>query len=186
MLRRHTFKLIAELETNIRYTTLSAKSKKTIESREIVERRVAFLEDVLMERCYLAFGGLVADNQYAALGLMLVGTLARLTRVMRPLRAAGEEAVERDNGNSLESQVQYQDLGEIVSREGTAGEEGLDEPGMEDGEYTAALKTSRPKTSPATAEEARNSPVKVSAERKRPKKRRKREDAFDDLFAGLI
>jgi ribonuclease MRP protein subunit RMP1 len=52
LLRRNMAKLLTELETNLSYTTLSAKSKKTQESKQAVEKRAYFLADVLAPRCY--------------------------------------------------------------------------------------------------------------------------------------
>lgn len=188
MLRRHLQKLKTELDTNIQYTALSAKSKKTIESREIVERRAAFLEDVLMEKCYVAFGGLVADNQYAALGLMLVGTLARVRRVVRPLR--GKERDEEGSEGRMEGLVvkggqDAQDIGEVVRREELVEGQGPDTADLEE-EDNSALKRPKAKKRSVTAEEAKVSTVEDSIPSKRPKKKRKKGDALDDLFAGLV
>lgn len=191
MLRRNISKLSSELDTNVQYTALSAKSKKTIESREIVERRVAFLEDVLMEKCYLAFSQLVADNQYAALGLMLVGTLARIGKVIAPLRVErtldGEEVVDGGKHEGAEGQ-EVLDLGEVVQREEVGDEKGgKGEKQSEDAdEDAAALKKSKKKKRFLPADGARGSVMEDSIVTKRPKKKRKKGDAFDDLFAGLV
>jgi ribonuclease MRP protein subunit RMP1 len=52
-LRRHASKLLTELETLETFIALSAKSKKTEEARDAVEKRVEFLERWLVPRCYL-------------------------------------------------------------------------------------------------------------------------------------
>ena len=185
MLRRHVAKLIAELELFTQYTALSPRSKKTLASREDVERRAAFLGDVLIGRCYAAFGGLVADNQYAALGLMLVGCLARVGRVVGGLR--GEVKVsERVEGGSLEGEGKDQDLGEVVSREEAASEEATKVQNTEEGEDNVALKRSKPEKRSVMADETKNSAGEDSTATKCPKKKRKKGDAFDDLFSGLI
>ena len=49
-----------------------------------------------MPRAYLAFSQVVADNQYASLGLMLVGTLAKVKKVIESLR--GESGRVSDEG----------------------------------------------------------------------------------------
>lgn len=42
-----------------------------------VARRAAWLRDVLVPKCYLAFSQLTADNQFAPLGVVLLGVLAQ-------------------------------------------------------------------------------------------------------------
>jgi ribonuclease MRP protein subunit RMP1 len=193
MLRRHVSKLITELDTNTKYTALSAKSKKTIESREIVERRVTFLVDVLMERCYVAFGQLVADNQYAALGLMLMGCLARLRRVLGLLRGNRDrDSVDDRDGHGvdkrdLEGELKDgMDAGEVVRREEVVGEEGHEKIDDEDEEEGTSLKKAKAKKLSIPAEEEQTSVAEDPTATKRPKKKRKKGDAFDDLFAGLV
>jgi ribonuclease MRP protein subunit RMP1 len=190
MLRRHVSKLSSELETNIQYTALSAKAKKTIESRAILGARVAFLQDVLIERCYLAFSQLVADNQYAALGLMLMGCLARVRKVIKPLgrdRDDDDELTGEEKGEGLEKKEEL-DLGEVIKREELHVEEAGEErnPDEEDGENDAQLRRPKKKKRSVTVEEAKESTVKDSTTTKRLKKKRKKRDAFDDLFDGLV
>jgi ribonuclease MRP protein subunit RMP1 len=188
MLRRNISKLSTELDTNIQYTALSAKSKKTIESREIVERRVEFLEDHLVPRAYLAFSQLVADNQYAALGLMLVGTLARVRKVIAPLRGDSEMGDEMIEGKRLEGPgvKEGQDFGEVVKRDEIIGKAASKDQQLDDEERedTATLQQSKKRYN--ATEEAKESPVQDSTTMKRPKKKRKKGDAFDELFAGLV
>ncbi|KAI0186928.1 hypothetical protein EV127DRAFT_483710 [Xylaria flabelliformis] len=45
---------------------------------EIITSHAAWLRDVLAPRCYLAFSQLAADNQFAALGVVLLGILAQV------------------------------------------------------------------------------------------------------------
>ncbi|KAI0857161.1 hypothetical protein F4860DRAFT_518156 [Xylaria cubensis] len=45
---------------------------------EIITSHAAWLHDVLAPRCYLAFSQLAADNQFAALGVVLLGILAQV------------------------------------------------------------------------------------------------------------
>ncbi len=185
MLRRHLSKLKSEVDTSILYANLSAKSKKTHESRDIIERRVVFLEDVLIERCYLAFGGVVADNQYAALGLMLIGTLARVRKVIGPLRREGD-GEGRDMIRVEEMDGKELDLGEFIRREELVGKEGGEgEPDVKDVEEGAGLKTSTAKRN-AGSTKGNISITEDTKSMKRPKKKRKKGDVFDDLFEGLV
>jgi len=189
LLRRHVSKLSSELETNIQYTTLSAKAKRTIESREIVEARVAFLEDVLIGRCWLAFSQLVADNQYAALGLMLVGTLARARRVIEPLRGEREVLVEEGRIEESLKGNEVLDLGEVIKREDIVGSDLRNEsrPAEEDeGDDAAQSRKSKKKKRSMTMEKPESPLTEDLTVTKRHKKRRKKGDAFDDLFAGLV
>ncbi|KAI1766395.1 hypothetical protein GGR53DRAFT_464462 [Hypoxylon sp. FL1150] len=62
-----------------------AKSKKrkrveeeAKEQQEEVRGHVRWLRDVLVPRCYLAFSQLTADNQFATLGVVLLGALAQV------------------------------------------------------------------------------------------------------------
>ncbi|KAI0383066.1 hypothetical protein F5Y04DRAFT_251747 [Hypomontagnella monticulosa] len=94
MLRRHIDKLVDEL---LEYTTVAAaakskssKKRKRIddkgEGEDKAEKRaekkvrdyVEWLRDVLVPKCYLAFSQLTADNQFAALGVVLLGALAQV------------------------------------------------------------------------------------------------------------
>ena len=194
MLRRNISKLLAELELNIQYTSLSAKSKKTIESHDIVERRVAFLEDILMERCYLAFSQLVADSQYAVLGLMLMGMLARVKTVIRPLRGEIEADDGSFPGRSLDAPEgkEVHDFGEAIRREEFHDMEAKDSENKDerDGDNdlrVAMTSTKSKKEKQSTALKAgKESLVEDSIIWKQPKKKRENGDAFDDLFAGLI
>ncbi|KAI0554209.1 hypothetical protein F4679DRAFT_579820 [Xylaria curta] len=45
---------------------------------EIITSHAAWLHDVLAPKCYLAFSQLAADNQFAALGVVLLGILAQV------------------------------------------------------------------------------------------------------------
>ncbi|KAG0648282.1 RNA-processing rmp1 [Hyphodiscus hymeniophilus] len=189
MLRRNLSKLFKELETNLQYTALSPKNKKTVESREIVERRVRFLEDVLMERCYVAFGGLVADNQYAALGLMLIGTLARARKIIGPLRGqvmAGEREGEKIGDRIVEVERQHQDLGEVIRREDVVSDERPDILDQHGPDGAAGPKRLESRKRSVAAAETKSTAAAESISMKGPKRKRKKGDAFDDLFAGLV
>ena len=76
----------------------------------------------LEERWYVSFSNLVADNQYAAMGLFLLGTLARVGTLIGPLGregggdeevGVGKKVVEEEGGGKEESY----DFGEVVRRE---------------------------------------------------------------------
>jgi len=122
----------------------------------------------------------VADNQYAALGLMLLGCLARLKRVVKAL---GRREKEDERSNEADDNVMGQDgldLGEVVRREGIEGigvgaQEGL----QMDEEDSAGLKKAGKKKRTLATTETKKSTSKPA------KKKRKKRDAFDDLFDRL-
>ncbi|KAF4634613.1 hypothetical protein G7Y89_g3506 [Cudoniella acicularis] len=146
-----------------------------------------------------AFSNVVADNQYAALGLMLVGSLARFRSV---LNIIGREVdIEEDDleeeldepalqPEELEAKV---DVGEVIER--TAFEDlhfggkvrGKEEDGNveDDKEVTprkSLQKEKKKRKQVIEAKEAKAEPTPT----KRPKKKRKKGDAFDDLFDSLM
>jgi ribonuclease MRP protein subunit RMP1 len=126
-LRRQISKLITELETLETAETYSSKKKgeenKYVKAaRERVEVRVAFLRERVIGDAYLAFSNLVADNQYSALGLALLGSLARVQSVLGQLVRSEKEVnievvEEAKGGESQRSNARGDDLGEPVKRE---------------------------------------------------------------------
>lgn len=164
----------------------------------MVEDRVEFLGERVLGSAYLAFSTVVKNLQYAHLGVMLLGMLARIRSVIRPL---GKEKPEEDEEEDEEEvflkrseQVMelarededMQDLGEVVRREELAQDEEQDE----EEETQAVPKTLKGKRAKAKAmslldSDSESRPRKSSKEEKK-KKKRKRGDAFDDLFDGLI
>jgi len=88
-------------------------------AREKVEDRVEFMRTWLEERWYVSFSNLVADNQYAAMGLFMVGTLARVRTLIGPLgRERGEDEDEEVEEEKVKAGVEDTfDFGEVVRRE---------------------------------------------------------------------
>lgn len=75
---------------------------------------------------YRAFTTLVADNQYSALGLMLLATLARIRKLIQPLM--GDMPDEYKETEKLEHNIETVqkgdlDLGEIVARNSAMDDE---------------------------------------------------------------
>ncbi|KAH6715227.1 hypothetical protein BKA61DRAFT_655519 [Leptodontidium sp. MPI-SDFR-AT-0119] len=172
------------------------ESKYLRAARETVEEHVEFMEVWVLPKCFLAFSNLVADNQYAALGLMLMATLARVRSVLRVLgngkekESGNESGDEEGKGDAREVlaaepmvDARETDLGEVVGREEIVGIEGED-----GGLVVKKIKKIKKKKRRERAEEEESDAgaETVPAPAKRPKKKRKKGDAFDDLFAGLI
>ncbi|KFY81700.1 hypothetical protein V500_11172 [Pseudogymnoascus sp. VKM F-4518 (FW-2643)] len=110
ILRRQLVKLITALENPD-----AAFRAKKIE----IETRVVFLREEVVPRCYLAFSTVVADNQYASLGLMLMGCLARLNKLISFPKDEDEEVDEVVNVEKTTSShvLHVEDFGEAISRE---------------------------------------------------------------------
>ncbi|KAI9741869.1 MAG: hypothetical protein M1834_000257 [Cirrosporium novae-zelandiae] len=101
-LRRHISKLILAIERG---------------NRRDVEGRVRFLRDVFLGRCLVAFSNLVADNQFAVLGVVLVGEVGRVWGLV-----SGEDDDEDDKEGVGEvglgsNSADEEDLGDVVPRE---------------------------------------------------------------------
>ncbi|MCJ1464052.1 hypothetical protein MMC07_002663 [Pseudocyphellaria aurata] len=110
MLKRCVKKLIQELQSSCRATAHS--------------KRVAFMKDVLIPKCYLPFTQLVHDNQFSPLGLALVGELAKLRGTLNALDAEDTtvdemttiSAADHHPPASLGSELLMEDVGESLKR----------------------------------------------------------------------
>jgi hypothetical protein len=150
-----------------------------------------------------AFSAVVADNQYAALGLMLLGTLARLGKVLGveiesqfPAAVEGEEVAKlapeplgaesrKRLGESVGGDV---DIGVVLRREELRREaESTEEVVI----YARTGDTKRPNVLESNADsliQDSGTSVSISASTIKPQKKRKRKkgDEFDELFSSLI
>ena len=149
-----------------------------------------------------AFSNLVADNQYSALGLVLLGCLARVKSALAQLVDEEEDAVSEVGKEVFVevegAEVPSDDFGEIVKREAVlAGLE--DDEGEEDERKkrstieetpqltmsnSAQLESEQP-GSPSVDKSSEQDMV-VHAPRPRKKRKKGKGDAFDDLFSSLI
>ncbi|KAI1105873.1 hypothetical protein F4804DRAFT_302743 [Jackrogersella minutella] len=106
MLRRHVDKCADELLDAAAAATKSRGKKKRRRddgAAEVkVQDHVVWLRDVLVPKCYVAFSQLTADNQFATLGVVLLGALAQVNTACTQLagEAAGGEAQKVQNDNS--------------------------------------------------------------------------------------
>jgi ribonuclease MRP protein subunit RMP1 len=131
-----------------------------------------------------AFTTLVADNQYAPLGLMLLATLARVRRLILPLRGDTEDEDAEGIQAALEGiEKSGLDLGEVIKR-------GEIFKSQEDEKPQAGSEVKKPKDKKrerkGDEDEARSKAPAEPTPTKRPKKKRKKGDAFDDIFDSLI
>ena len=157
-----------------------------------------------------AFSNLVADNQYSALGLMLLGTLARVKSILgrlvedKGMNGGSVESVDPTEvtGESVQEGADAgvepgDDFGEVVKREEILGDA---EDGLRKLEKKGEFEEAKEEVSQAVKEKRvrmkkRMGPwidrdERVEKEESTPskpsKKKRKKGDAFDDLFDSLI
>lgn len=161
-----------------------------------------------------AFSNLVADNQYSALGLVLLGCLARVKSAIRQFvddeKIEGvdpEPEVEGDVVMELETgeNERQDDLGEVVDRREILGnlEGPLDDDEVSGDEPEKLEKLADPEATKeiqrvTVSKQGKKKPTGPLMDRdesltretatpsKPPKKKRKKGDAFDDLFSSLI
>ncbi|CAD6448442.1 1a03f54e-24a4-4c90-8e0b-5be3022e8371 [Sclerotinia trifoliorum] len=174
-----------------------AKERKEREERELQDL-IGFMRKDVVGGCYLAFSQLVADNQYATLGLMLMGCLARLYKILESLRVLTAEEIAAKTG-TVNEEVKVnepeigEDLGEKIVRdapaskvvEGTKKEEKKEE---EDSEIKKSKVKKRKQEGEALERKSSKLSSLDSTPAKPPKKKRKKKggDAFDDLFDSLM
>ncbi len=148
---------------------------------------------------YRSFSNVVADNQYAALGLVLIGTLARFTSVIRPftkeddLDELDELADQKAEQPADDGPGEVNDFGEVVKREDIQMDLELDlEKDEKEGDDIGKLDDDlRGKASikmrRAVEEDNRANPTEVSAYTPvKMRKKRKNGDTFDEIFDSLI
>ncbi|OBT52363.1 hypothetical protein VE04_04606 [Pseudogymnoascus sp. 24MN13] len=180
ILRRQLGKLITALEDPD-----AAFRAKKIE----IETRVVFLREEVVPRCYLAFSTVVADNQYASLGLMLMGCLARLNKLISFPKDEDEEMEELVKVEKTASShvLEVEDFGEAISREelegsvkslktpkkGKKSADGLLEAGSTPSSGRKGLSVSSPKKKVITETVASESDDAVSPAPTTEKKRKK-------------
>ncbi|KAL3425652.1 hypothetical protein PVAG01_02443 [Phlyctema vagabunda] len=184
-LRRQLSKLCLEIDASPYHqqTTKSkskSKNQKMLEERKSrVEQRAEFLLDILLERCYLAFSGVVANNQYSALGLMLLANLARVARLVKGLRRVEERVEVEAEGHespSREFEVK-EDLGVKIERK-TESQVGEDDEVM--------AKRQKEKKRPLSDQDEEDATRELPAKKVKKKKKKKGGDIFDDLFDSLM
>lgn len=155
---------------------------------------------------------MVADNQYASLGLMLMGCLARLNKLISLPREREEEVdkVAQDENTASRHVFLGEDLGEAVSREemnesvnkdikslttlkkGNSNVDALSGSGTKSpfGQSLTITETgsiSKGEERLKAVETAVSTTSSKTTSLKPPKKKRKKVgDEFDELFSGLI
>ncbi|KAF7889214.1 hypothetical protein EAF00_009514 [Botryotinia globosa] len=201
ILRRQVSRLLSIIPEHVMESSRGKVKGKARERKEREERElqslVKFIQEDVVPGCYLAFSQLVANNQYATLGLMLMGCLARLYKVLGALRVlTAEEIAEqgrvvKETPQLNEAEIE-EDMGEKIVRDFPVSE-------MEDSqkverkeEDDTDIQKAKPKKRKQDGEVVEPSSSKLASSdstlAKPPKKKRKKKggDAIEDLFAGLI
>ncbi|KAB8291800.1 hypothetical protein EYC80_006592 [Monilinia laxa] len=174
-----------------------ARERKEREEREL-QGLVKFIGEEVVPGCYLAFSQLVADNQYATLGLMLMGCLARLYKVLGNLRVLTAEEIAEKAGTVKETAKVNEpevgeDLGEKIVRDApvpgvTESNSDVEEEVKDDTEVKILKQKKRKPEGEGSDKKTSKLSSLDSTPAKPAKKKRKKKggDAFDDLFDGLI
>ncbi|KAJ5204057.1 uncharacterized protein N7498_004936 [Penicillium cinerascens] len=119
----------------------------------------------LIPRCYLAFSTVVADTQFATLGIVLLAALARLAK-----------ATGVDSKMAAQAQPKIKKITPVVSTADDRGER------VSRNECDAL---SGPAKAPVSKTTAKPTDDKSSAKRTTKSSKRKK-NAIDDLFSGLM
>ncbi|KAF7886704.1 uncharacterized protein EAF02_003351 [Botrytis sinoallii] len=201
ILRRQLSRLLSMIPEHVMESSRGKVKGKARERKEREERElqslVRFIQEDVVPVCYLAFSQLVANNQYATLGLMLMGCLARFYKVLGALRVftaeeiAEQAGVVKETPQLNEAEI-GEDMGEKIVRDIPVSEmEDSQKVERKEGDDTDIQKA-KPKKRKQDGEvvEAKTSKLTSSdsTPAKPPKKKRKKKggDAIEDLFAGLI
>lgn len=140
-----------------------------------------YVRDVLLTRCYLAFSAVVQDSQFAALGVMLLGTLASVGKEV------GLPKVEVEKIMGISLRQTGVDRGEVVAREYSSPKPGGEDDVGEVLDRSAVLKERvRGDEDVESVEMQVESQGAVLAPARKEKKKKGKKSAIDDLFAGLV
>ncbi|KAK4455961.1 hypothetical protein QBC34DRAFT_432258 [Podospora aff. communis PSN243] len=205
MLRRHLRKFLVAVEGRIaEVERMSVKKKKKGDNGgEEVRVRAGWIGGVLVRGAYLPFTQLTADNQFAHMGLMLLGVLAQVDKavsVFAPVAESEKETAGEEAEAGVTEEISIPDVGIPVSREDVAMSLPVErqedasfaqrprEKPRETVEMSSAKDMDRPKIKTkkkaSGGDEFDDIFWALEKPSKRPKKRKKG-DKFDDIFSGL-
>ncbi|THV51397.1 hypothetical protein BGAL_0112g00180 [Botrytis galanthina] len=201
ILRRQVSRLLSIIPEHVMESSRGKVKGKARERKEREERElqslVKFIQEDVVPGCYLAFSQLVANNQYATLGLMLMGCLARLFKVLGALRVLTAEEIAEQAGVVKETpqlnEVEIgEDMGEKIVRDVPVSEAEDSQKVERKEEDDTDIQKAKPKKRKQDGEVVEPKTSKLASSdstlAKPPKKKRKNKggDAIEDLFAGLI
>jgi ribonuclease MRP protein subunit RMP1 len=207
--RKQLRSLVDELDPELPLEALpSQKSKLYIDSMERLNKRIVFWMDALVVKWYAAFSQLIGDTQFAVIGLTLVAVVGRVVKVLGLLSkmkkdgssgAMGDtfrRAVERNIGSDYEVLgVVNDDMRLLIERPGvTADNVDMADFGVaisrdDDGNILTENEPQHDKGEQQTQcpiDNAVSSHSQAQTRKRATRKKRKRGDEIDDIFAGLI
>ncbi|KAI9881387.1 MAG: hypothetical protein M1830_003394 [Pleopsidium flavum] len=175
MLKRSVTKLLREIA-----------AKET----EAVKTRVCYMAELLLPKCYLAFTNVIADQQFAAMGLVLLANLAKVSRIIGGMAAKAPRLQTQPVHHMRVSTKGDEDLGECVDRSATKHAALSSQPGSEHHCSVAlendGVKLGKGKTRYSSPSGICSPVVGGPASfPKPPVKRRSKANAIDDVFDGL-
>lgn len=97
--------------------TLSSKEAEYRRGKEALLKLSCWIETEIIPRTYLSFSAVVADNQYASLGLMLIGCLARVNSCVSFPRSRLPSQELEVKVESSRMVIPSEDMGEAITRE---------------------------------------------------------------------
>ncbi|KAL9091891.1 MAG: hypothetical protein Q9165_004643 [Trypethelium subeluteriae] len=185
----------------------NATRKPELESK--IQRRLSWWQHGLIEKWWIAFTHVLALNQFAQLGLFLIATLARFSR-LTGLTAALKQAADAEtealitrfatqeihNLLGVTERLDGEDMGEIVQRNGhrspdrgrdlTASPSNLgNKASLRPHGYPTNEALFQEDQTPALSSQQRKYTVPATPAASK-KKRPKTDNAIDDLFSGLL
>ena len=116
-LKRNLTKLLAEHDLITAAKSTPARNA----ALEMYRARVAFMRKVVVPTAYTAFGTVIAMKNFAPLGMVLTGVLARVWKMIKPSEEelAAERAAEVALSAEAETEMEMDaELGVVISREG--------------------------------------------------------------------
>ncbi|KAJ5825512.1 hypothetical protein N7474_002650 [Penicillium riverlandense] len=157
----------------LKHTTLDLAQSLDGARLNVAESHRQHLVTHLIPRCYLAFTTVVADNQFSALGIVLMATLARIVKAAginlgRPTATRTKKSLQKTT-----TITPVEDLGEQMRR-------GDDNQGQATGRAPSDPRVDGQRQSA----ESTDGPTKRTTKTKT--KTKKRKNAIDDLFSGLL
>ncbi|EFR03311.1 hypothetical protein MGYG_06310 [Nannizzia gypsea CBS 118893] len=202
MLRRWTLNLACEIERIEKFEDVRSADGSDEHPFAPVWRIMSYLHDELVPRCYRAFSTVVADIQFCSLGVVLLATLAEVFKVVQINKGelsniaqelGDEKASEPTPRPASNAAVANEDFGEVIRRSevDTQVKKKVDSAVSTDGEAVTKKKKKsgldkgiKRKVDDDTAMAVSMDKPGSSKEKKTKKKKRK-VNAIDDIFAGL-
>ncbi|KAF9892201.1 hypothetical protein FE257_002607 [Aspergillus nanangensis] len=141
-----------------------------------------YLATQVVPKCYLAFSTVVADGQFSTLGTVLLATLSRLAKVTRIDRELKARQTQRPRAQiPARGTPKGEDVGEVLSRPIESTSKEVMNPSGARASHGSS-KSRQGVGEVGLKKKKENS----SVDSRNPKKKRRKVDAIDDLFDGLL